>query len=68
MDDTNAPKIISGQLDVMKTYLKARYGLSDILRAQRNQRMTSNLKRWIENEASDKCDMEEDSYKRLKHF
>ena len=44
MDDANAPETISGQLDVMKTYLKARYGLSDILRAQRNQRMTSNLK------------------------
>ena len=37
--------------------------LSDLLRAQRNDRMTSNLKKWIENGAPDKGDLEEDSYK-----
>ena len=52
----------------MKTYLKARYRLSDLLRAQRNDRMTSSLKRWIENGAPDKGDLEEDSYKILKQF
>ena len=31
-------------------------------------RMTSNLKRWIENGAPDKRDLEEDSYKILKQF
>ena len=54
--------------DVVKTYLKARYRLSDLLRAQRNDRMTSSLKRWIENGAPDKVDLEEDSYKILKQF
>ena len=44
------------------------YRLSDLLRAQRNDRMTSNLKRWIENGAPDKGDLEEDSYKILKQF
>ena len=29
MDDAHAPEIVSGQLNVMKTYLKARYRLSD---------------------------------------
>ena len=53
MDDAHAPEIMSGQLKVIKTYLKARYRLSDLLRAQRNDRMTSNLKRWIENGAPD---------------
>ena len=53
---------------VMKTYLKARYRLSDLLRAQRNDRMTSNLKRWIENGASDKGDLEEDSYRILRQY
>ena len=53
---------------MMETYLKARYRLSDLLRAQRNDRMTSNLKRWIENGAPDKGDLEEDSYKTLKQI
>ena len=59
---------MSGQLNVVKTYLKARYRLSDILRAQRNDIMTSNLKRWIENGAPDNGDLEEDNYKILKQF
>ena len=61
-DDTNS------QLRVMKTYLKARYKLSDLLRAQRNDRMTSNLKKWIENGTSDKGDLEENSYRILRHY
>ena len=61
-------KKMSGQMNVVKTYLKARYMLSDLLRAQRNDRMTSSLKRWIENGAPDKGDLEEDSYKILKQF
>ena len=68
MDDAHAPEIMSGQLNVIKTNLKARYRLSDLLRAKRNDRMTSNLKRWIENGAPDKGDFEEDSYKILKQF
>ena len=68
MDDAHAPKIMSGQMNVVKTYLKARYRLSDLLRAQRNDRMTSSLKRWIENGAPEKGDLEEDSYKILKQF
>ena len=68
MDDAHAPEIISGQLNVVKTYLKARYRLSDLLGAQKNDRMTSNLKRWIENGAPDKGDLEGDSYKILNKF
>ena len=55
MDYAHAQGIISGKLNVMKTYLKARYRLSDLLRAQRNDRMTSNLKRWFENGAPAKA-------------
>ena len=40
-DDRNS------QLRVMKEHLKTRYRLSDLLRAQRNDSMTSHLKRWI---------------------
>ena len=48
-DDTHQPDEMNNQMMIMKTYLKARYRLSDLLRAQRNYRMTSNLKRCIEN-------------------
>ena len=68
MDDAHAPEIVSGQLNLIKAFLKARYRLSDKLGAQRNDRLTSNIKRWIENGAPDKGDLEEDSYKILKHF
>ena len=64
-EDTHQPKELNSQMRVMKTYLKARYRLSDLLRAQRNDRMTSNLKRWIENGSLDKGDLEEDSYRIL---
>ena len=43
-DDTHQPDEMNSQMKVMKTYLKARYRLSDLQRAQRNDRMTSNLK------------------------
>ena len=68
MDDAHAPEIMSRQLNVIKMYLKAGYRLSDLLRAQRNDKMTSNLKRWIENGAPDKGYLEEDSYKIFKQF
>ena len=63
MDDAHSPEIMSGQLNVIKTYLKAKNRLSDLLKAQQNDRMTSNLEKWIENGATDKGDLEEDSTK-----
>ena len=48
--------------------MKARYRLSDLLRVQRNDRMTSNLKRWIENNAPDKGDLEEFNYRILRQY
>ena len=67
-EDTHQPKELNGQMRVMKTYLMARYRLSDLLRAQRNDRMTSNLKRWIENGSPDKGDLEENSYRILRQY
>ena len=67
-EDTYQPNELNSQMRVMKTYLKARYRLSDLLRAQRNDRMTSNLKRWIENGSPDKGDLEEDSYRILRQY
>ena len=66
-DDTHQPNGLNSQMRIMKTYLKSRYRLSD-LRAQKNDIMTSNLKRWIENGAPDKGDLEEDSYRILRHY
>ena len=67
-DDTHQPGEMNIHMRVMKTYLMARYRLSDLLRAQRNDRMTSNLKRWIKNGAPDKGDLEEDSYRILRQY
>ena len=67
-EDTHQPNELNSQMRVMKTYLKARYRLSDLLRAQRNDRMTSNLKRWIDIGSPDKEDLEEDSYRILRQY
>ena len=67
-DDTHQPDEMNSQLRVMKTFLKTRYRLSELLRAQRNDRMTSNLERWIENGTPDKGDPEEDSYRILRQY
>ena len=67
-EDTHQPNELNSQMRVMKTYLKARYRLSNLLRAQRNDRMISNLKRWIENGSPDKEEVEEDSYRILRQF
>ena len=67
-EDTHQPNELNSQMMVMKTYLKARYRLLDLLRAQRSDRMTSNLKRWIENGSPDKGDLEEDSYRILRQY
>ena len=61
-DDANQPDELNSQFRVMKTCLKARYRPSDLLRAQRNDRMRNSLKIWIENGAQDKGYLEEDSY------
>ena len=67
-EDTHRPNELNSQMRVMKTYLKARYRLSDLLRADRNDGMTSNLKSWIENGSPDKGDLEEDSYRILRQY
>ena len=67
-EDTHQPNELNSLMRVMKSYLKARYRLSDLLRAQRKDRMTSNLKKWIKNGAPDKGDLEEDSYRILRQY
>ena len=67
-DDTQQPDETNSHLRVMKTYLKARYRHSDLLKGQRKDRMTSNLKRRIKIGTPDKGDLEEDSYRILRHY
>ena len=43
-DDAHQPDELNSHLRFMKAYLKARYRLSDLLSAQRNEHMPSNLK------------------------
>ena len=52
----------------LKEHVKARYRLSDLIRAQTNDKMTSNLSKWIRTGAKEKGDLEEDSYKILSQF
>ena len=67
-DDAHQPDELSSQLRVMNTYLKARHRLSDLLGAQRNDGLTSNLKRSIENGSPDKGDVEEDNDRILRQY
>ena len=46
-DDIHNPGEMNGQILALKEYVKARYRLSDLIRAQKNDKMTSNLSKWI---------------------
>ena len=67
-DDIHNPGEMNGQIMALKEHVKARYRLSDLIRAQKNDRMTSNLSTWIRTGSKEKGDLEEDSYKILSQF
>ena len=68
-DDIHIPGEMNGQIMALKEVVKARYRLSDLIRAQKNDRMTSNLSKWIRTGSKEKEDLEEDSsYKREKIY
>ena len=46
-DDIHNPGEMNGQIMALKEHVKARYRLSDLKRAQKNDKMTSNLSKWI---------------------
>ena len=52
----------------LKQHVKARYRLSYLITAQKNDKMTSNLSTWIRTGVNEKGDLEEDSYKVLSQF
>ena len=67
-DDTHNPGEMNGQIMALKEHVKARYRLSDLIRAQKNDKMTSNLSKWIQSGVKEKGELEEDSYKILSQF
>ena len=67
-DDIHNPGEMNGQIMALKEHVKARYRLSDRIRAQKNDKMTSNLSKWIRTGSKEKGDLEEDSYKIMSEF
>ena len=67
-DDIHNPGEMNGHIMALKEHVKARYRLSDLTRAQKNDKMTSNLSTWIRTGSKEKGDLEEDSYKILSQF
>ena len=61
-DDIYSPGEMNGQIMALKEHVKARYRLSDLIRAQKN------FKIWIQTGVKEKGDMEEDSNKILSQF
>ena len=67
-DDIRSPGEMNGQIMALKEHVKARYRLSDLIRAQKNDKMTSNLSKWVRTGAKEKGNLEEDSYNILCQF
>ena len=67
-DDIHNNGEMNGQIMALKEHVKAKFRLSDLIRAQNNDKMTSNLFKWIRTGSKEKRDLEEDSYKILSQF
>ena len=66
--DIHNPRELNGQMMALKEHVKARYSLSDLIRAQKNDKTTCNLSTWIRTGVKEKGDLDEDIYKVLSHF
>ena len=53
-DDIHIPGEVNGQIIALKEHIKARYRLSDLIRAQKNGKMTSILSKWIRTKSKEK--------------
>ena len=67
-DNIHNPGEMNGQMITLKDQVKAGYRLSDLIRTQKNDKMTSNLSKRIRTGVKEKGDMKEDSYKILSQF
>ena len=68
IDGIYNPGETNGQIMALQEHVKARYRLSDLIRARKNDKMTSNLSKWIRTGSKEKGELEEDSYKILSQF
>ena len=67
-ENINNPGEMNGQIMALKEHVTTRYRLSDLIRAQKNDKMTSNLSKWIRTGSREKGELEEDCYKILSQF
>ena len=67
-DDIQNPGELNGHMMALKEHVKAKYRLSDLIRAQKNDKVISHLSKWIRAGVKEKGDLEEDSYKILRQF
>ena len=67
-DDIHNPGKMTGRIMALKEHVKSMYRLSDLIRVQKNDKMTSHLSRWIRTGEKEKEDLEEDGYKILSQF
>ena len=62
-DDIHNPRELKVQMMALKEHVKTGYRLSNFMRAPKNDKMTSNLSKWIRTGVKGTGDLEEDSYK-----
>ena len=67
-NDIHNPGEMNGQIMALKEHFKARFRLSDLIRAQKKDKMTSNLSKWMRTGSKEKGALEEDSYNILSQF
>ena len=67
-DGIHNPGELNGQMMSLEEHVKAMYRLSDLIRAQKNDKRTGNLSKWIRTGVKEKGDLKEDSYKILSQF
>ena len=67
-DDIHNPGDLNGQMMALKEHVETRYQLSDPVQVQRNDKIASNLSKWIRTGVKEKGDLEEDSNKILSQF
>ena len=67
-DEIHTPGELNGQMMALKEHVKLRYRLSDLIRAQKSDKMTRNLSKWIRTGVKEKGDLDEDSHKIMSQF
>ena len=66
-DDIHNPGEMTAKIMGVKDHAKARWTLSDLIRAQKNDKLTSHLSKWIRTGEKENGELEEDSCKILSH-